>query len=360
MSAVRPIMIAAGGTGGHVYPALAVAAALRAAGVPVVWMGTQAGLEARVVPAAGLEIEWLRVAGLRGKGWAARVRAPFSLARAGLQALAILRRRRPRALLGMGGFAAGPGGLMARLIGCPLVVHEQNAVAGVTNRILARLARRVLEAVPGTFPAACRATAVGNPVRAEISAIAPPEERLAGRTGALRLLVLGGSQGARTLNERLPRQLGRLPAARRPTVRHVAGPRHVDAARAAYADAGVEASVEDYVEDMAAAWAWADAVVARAGAMTVAEIEAVGIAALLVPFPHAVDDHQTANARPLVDAGAAALLQEAELDDARLLAGLEDLLTERSALSERGRRARSLARPAAADETARILLEVAR
>lgn len=360
MSAAAPVLIAAGGTGGHVFPALAVAEALQAAAVPVVWLGTRAGIEARVVPAAGIEIEWLAVGGLRGKGWRTRLAAPAVLARACWQAAAVLRRRRPRALLGMGGFAAGPGGLVARLAGCPLVVHEQNAVAGLTNRVLARLARRVLEAVPGTFPARLGARHTGNPVRAAIAVLPPPATRLEGRDGPPRLLVLGGSQGARALNEHLPRALARVADGARPVVRHQCGARHLDAARDAYAAAGVDASVEAFIDDMAAAYAWADLVVSRAGAMTVAEIAAAGVAALLVPFPHAVDDHQTVNARWLADAGAAVIVPEAGLDEARLARELEALLASRTTLAAHARRARALARPDAADAVARAVLEVAR
>lgn len=355
-----PVLIAAGGTGGHVYPALAVARVLRARDVPVVWLGTHAGLEARVVPATDIPIEWLSIGGLRGKGWRTRLAAPFVLARACLQAACILRRYRPRALLGMGGFVAGPGGLMARVLRCPLVVHEQNAAAGLTNRVLARLAERVLEAVPGTFPPARRAQATGNPVRPEIAALPPPDERFAGRTGPLRLLVLGGSQGARWLNERLPQAVGELASARRPAIVHVAGPRNVDAARAAYRAAGIEARVEPYIDDMASELAAADAVVARAGAMTVAELAAVGVAALLVPFPYAVDDHQTRNARWLAEAGAAVVVQERDLDAERLRTELAGLLTDRDDLLRRARSARALARPDAADAVADAVLEVAR
>ena len=353
-----PVMIAAGGTGGHVYPALAVAAALRERDVPVVWMGTRAGLEARVVPAAGIPLEWLSVGGLRGKGWRTRLLAPLVLARACLQAAGILRRHRPRALLGMGGFAAGPGGLMARLLGCPLVIHEQNAVAGLTNRVLARVATRVLEAVPGTFPAGRGATATGNPVRADISALPSPDERFAARQGPLHILVLGGSQGARWLNERLPAALARLDSARRPRVTHVAGPRNLDAARADYARAGVEATVVPYIEDMASALADADAVIARAGAMTVAEIAAAGVGALFVPFPHAVDDHQTANASYLTVAHAGWLLPERELSADRLAERLAGL--SRDQLMAMAGRARALGRNSAAVAVAQACLEVAR
>ncbi len=355
-----PIAIAAGGTGGHVYPALAVAQELRDREVPVVWLGTATGLEARVVPAAGIEFETLRVGGLRGKGWATRLRAPFALARACHEARALLRHHRPRALLGMGGFAAGPAGLMARTVRCPLVVHEQNAVPGLTNRVLARLAQRVLEAMPGTFPARIGARDTGNPVRAEIAALPSPETRFAERTGALHLLVLGGSQGARWLNERLPQALARLPGEQRPTVTHVAGPRHSESVRAAYEVTGVAATVAPYIEDMAGALGRADAVIARAGAMTVAELAAAGVASLLVPFPHAVDDHQMRNGEWLANAGAATLVPERELDDQRLERELAELLRDRAGLLERARRARALARPDAARAVADRLLEVAR
>lgn len=355
-----PVMIAAGGTGGHVYPALAVAAVLRGWDIPVVWLGTRAGLEADVVPAAGIELDYLEIGGLRGKGWRTRLAAPLQLLRAAWQASRVLGRRRPRALLGMGGFAAGPGGLVARLRGCPLVIHEQNAVAGLTNRVLARLAHRVLEAIPNTFGPHARARATGNPVRAEIAALPPPSERFAERSGPLRVLVLGGSQGARWLNEQLPAALGRLPAAEQPVIRHAAGRRNLDAARAAYAEAGVEARVEPYIDDMADALGWADAVIARAGAMTVAEIATVGVGALFVPFPHAVDDHQTRNAEWLVAAGAARVLPESEADPARLAQELGQLLSDRAALADRAQRARALAQPDAAETVARTLLEVAR
>lgn len=356
----RPILIAAGGTGGHVFPALAVADVLRERSVTVVWMGTRAGLEARAVPAAGIDIEWLEIGGLRGKGWLTRLKAPFVLSHACWQAWQILRRHRPRALLGMGGFVAGPGGLMAWLLRCPLVIHEQNAVAGLTNRLLARLAARVLEAVPGTFPARLGARHVGNPVRAAIAALPDPRRRFAQRTGPPRVLVLGGSQGALALNERLPAALAALPADKRPRVRHQCGERHLERARAAYADAGIEAEVSAFIDDMAEAYGWADLVIGRAGAMSVAELAAAGVGALLVPYPHAVDDHQRVNARWLEQAGAAVVIPEAELDHARLVRELDALLVDREALAERAVRARALARPEAAREVSTAVLEVAR
>ena len=360
MTARGPVMIAAGGTGGHVYPALAVAEVLRAASVPVVWLGTRSGLEARVVAAAGIEMEWLAVGGVRGKGWRTRLRAPLTLARACGQAWRVLRRRRPRALLGMGGFAAGPAGLVARLAGCPLIIHEQNAVAGLTNRVLARCAQRVLQAMPASFPAAVDAHTVGNPVRAAIAELAEPSQRFRQRSGPLRLLVLGGSQGAATLNRRLPQALAALPLDRRPEVWHQCGQRHLDDARAAYADTDLAVTVAPFIEDMAGAYAWADAVVGRAGAMTVWELAAAGLGALLVPFPHAVDQHQRRNAEWLAQAGAAEILDEATADEQRLYAALAALLSDRGALLERAQQARALARPEAARAVADTIEEVAR
>jgi UDP-N-acetylglucosamine--N-acetylmuramyl-(pentapeptide) pyrophosphoryl-undecaprenol N-acetylglucosamine transferase len=311
----------AGGTGGHVYPALAVAHELRARGHEVVWMGTPDSFEARVVPPHGIPMEFVRVSGLRGKGLIKLFLAPLLIARALLDAWAVLRRRKPDAALGMGGFAAGPGGLVAALWGVPLVIHEQNAAAGLTNRWLARIAQRVLEAFPGTF---ARAETVGNPVRASILALPAPAQRFVNRSGALRVLVIGGSQGARALNERVPQALALLPAAERPEVRHQAG-RTLDVAREAYASSKVPASVEGFIEDMAAAYAWADLVICRAGASTIAELASAGCASVLVPFPAAVDDHQTANAQHLVQAGAARLIPERELTAEKLAAALREL-----------------------------------
>ena len=314
-----PVLIMAGGTGGHVYPALAVAKALVARRRPVVWLGTRAGIEARIVPGAGLPIEWIRIGGLRGKGALTWFAAPFRLARAIGEALVIVRRIRPAAVLGMGGFASGPGGFAAWLLRRPLVIHEQNAVAGLTNRLLAKFARVVLEAFPGSFSSLPGVVAVGNPVRPEIANLPAPSARAAARAGPLNLLVLGGSLGALALNRGVPAALAGLSAADRPVVRHQSGELTLDAARDAYRAAGVDATVMPFIEDMAEAYAWADVVVCRAGALTVAELAAAGLAALFVPFPHAVDDHQTANAASLVSAGAAVILPEADLTPRTLL-----------------------------------------
>lgn len=352
------ILIMAGGTGGHVYPALAVAAELSARGAEIVWMGTRAGLEARVVPAAGYPIEWIGVSGLRGKGWSTWLAAPWRLLLALAQALAAVRRTAPQVVLGMGGFASGPGGLAAWLLRRPLVVHEQNAVAGLTNRLLARLARSVLEAFPGSFPANRRTRCVGNPVRADILALPAPAQRLADRTGRARLLVLGGSGGALTINTLVPAALARLDEAQRPEVRHQAG-RTLEAARAAYREQGVDADVTPYIDDMAAAYAWADLVVCRSGALTVAELAAAGLGALLIPYPYAVDDHQRVNGEYLTARGAAELIPQAELDAGRLAARLSELCGDRGQLRRMAAAARGAAWPRATAEIADACLEVA-
>lgn len=360
MSGARPVLIMAGGTGGHVFPALAVAERLRERGTPVAWMGTRRGLEAALVPKAGIPMEWIGVAGLRGKGARRLLEMPLMLGRAIWQAGTILRRLRPRVVLGMGGFVSGPGGLAARSLGIPLVVHEQNAIAGLTNRWLARIADRVLEAFPATFPAARRALTVGNPVRAPIAALPPPAERFAGRAGPPRLLVVGGSQGALALNRLVPRTLALLDESERPEVWHQAGGRLHETALTAYRDAGVTARLMPFIEDMAAAYGWADLVLCRAGALTVAELAAAGIGSILVPFPFAVDDHQTANARFLEQGGAALVRQQTELTAERLAGSLRELCGDRPRLLEMAEAARRLAKIEAAEQVAAACLEQVR
>jgi len=355
----RPVLIMAGGTGGHVFPALAVAEELAASGVPVSWLGTKRGLEARVVPAAGYPLETLRVSGVRGKGMVRKLLAPFMLVIALLQALSIQVRLRPRAVLGMGGFASGPGGVVAWLLRRPLLIHEQNSVAGLTNKWLAPLARTVMEAFPGSLPASRRALHTGNPVRAGITRMQPPGERLAGRSGALRLLVVGGSLGAQALNETVPAAIARLAETAAFEIYHQSGCAGVESVRQAYTALGVEARAEAFIEDMASAYAWADVVVCRAGALTVAELAVVGVAAVLVPYPHATDDHQTGNARFLADAGAAILLPQPELTAERLASLLADFSSQRSMLLEMACRARELAMPDAARRVASYCLRAA-
>jgi UDP-N-acetylglucosamine--N-acetylmuramyl-(pentapeptide) pyrophosphoryl-undecaprenol N-acetylglucosamine transferase len=305
-------------------------------------------------------MEWIGVAGLRGTGAKRLLSAPYMVTKALFQAGAILRRCKPRLVLGMGGFASGPGGLMARCLGIPLVVHEQNARAGMTNRWLATLANRVLQAFPNSFPPARQALLVGNPVRAAIAALAPPAERFAGRGGRARLLIIGGSQGALALNQQVPEALALLEPAERPRVWHQAGGKMQASAAAAYEQAGVEARLEPFIEDMAAAYGWADLVLCRAGALTVAELAAAGVGAVLVPYPYAVDDHQTANGRFLEQGGAALLVQQANLTAASLAELLRTLLGDRDRLLEMAEAGRLLARVDAAERVAGLCLEQAR
>lgn len=357
----KPVMIMAGGTGGHVYPALAVADYLRDQGVPLFWLGTRRGLEYSVVPARDIRLFTIRVSGLRGKGVARWLLAPLNLGIALAQALSILRRCRPGAVLGMGGFASGPGGLAAWLLRIPLFIHEQNAIAGLTNRLLSHLAVRVMQAFPGTFNGA-RVTTTGNPVRRDILAVPPPAQRPARSADQpLRLLVLGGSLGARVLNETVPAALAQLPPDAAVTIRHQSGRAHLDATRAVYRDLHLdEGGVVPYIDDMASAYAWADLVLCRAGALTLSEICSVGLAAILVPYPHAVDDHQTANARRVVEAAAAVLLPQPQLNAAALAALLAEFAGDRRRLLDMAEKSRSFGRPDATAEVAQPCLEVAR
>lgn len=375
MTANRVLMIMAGGTGGHVYPALAVADALRARGWNVFWLGTRNGLEARVVPAAGIDMVWVSMGGLRGKGLLQKVFLPAMLLLAFWQSLRAILQRRPDVVLGMGGYTAFPGGMMASFLNKPLVIHEQNSVGGLTNRVLACLADRVLTAFPKVFthpndkPIPCRRAAtewVGNPVRNDIVALAAERraetaamaaDARASRSGPLRLLVVGGSLGAQALNELVPRALALLPPQTRPQVVHQSGRQNLDALRANYAAAGVEAEVRDFIEDMAAAYRDCDFAICRAGAMTVAELACAGLPAVLVPFPFAVDDHQTGNAEFLAEADAAWLIQQRDLSAEKLADLIRRL--DRAALSAMSDRARALAKPDATRQVADICEELA-
>lgn len=348
-------MIMAGGTGGHVFPALAVADHLRALGWRVVWLGARTGMEATLVPKHGYEMAWVRFSGLRGKGLVAKLLLPLNLLVAFWQALRALRALRPDVVLGMGGYIAFPGGMMAALLGRPLAIHEQNSIAGLSNRVLAGVADHVLVA----FPDALRnATFVGNPVREAIARVAPPAERFAGRDGPLRILVVGGSLGAAALNDIVPNALAQLPAEARPVVTHQSGAKHVDALRANYARAGVDANAVAFIDDMARAYADADLVICRAGATTVAELAAAGVAAILVPFPFAVDDHQTTNARYLADAGAGVLVQQRDLTPDALAGLLRELSREQ--LLAKATKARALGKPDATRAVAEACMELAR
>jgi len=363
---VTRIMIMAGGTGGHVFPALAVAQELQSRGVEVVWIGTRRGIEAKVVPAAGIPMEWVSVSGLRGKGVVSWLLAPFKLISALFQSFVIIMRCRPMAVLGMGGFVAGPGGLMSWLLHRPLVIHEQNAIAGLTNRLLARVATKTMQAFPQALQEKSNPQLVGNPVREEIAALPSPVERFEKRSGALRLLVLGGSLGAQSLNRVVPATMKAIAEAQRPEIWHQAGERLIDEARDCYRDAAVEARIEPFIDDMAEAYGWADLVLCRAGALTISELSAAGVAALLVPYPYAVDDHQAHNAAFLVDGEAALMIRQNELS-AEQLASLwqgfyqqhDDNAGVRAHLLEMAINGRSLAKPDAVKQVADICMEVA-
>ncbi|MDN6179580.1 MAG: undecaprenyldiphospho-muramoylpentapeptide beta-N-acetylglucosaminyltransferase [Halomonas subglaciescola] len=316
----------AGGTGGHVIPALSLARALEAQGVVVEWLGSPRGIENRLVPEAGFPLHQIRVSGLRGNGLAGWLKAPLNLSLAVSQARRIVRRFKPQVVVGLGGFASGPGGLAAKLCGVPLVIHEQNAVAGLTNRVLSRLAQRTYAAFPQAFGE--RAWVIGNPVRADIATLGETLRSAAEmHRRHLRLLVVGGSLGAVALNERLAPALAQLPAPQRPEVWHQAGRARDGATREHYSREGVDARVSAFIDDMAEAYAWADLVVCRAGALTVAELAAAAKPALFVPFPHAVDDHQTLNAQVLVKAGAARCMRQSALTQTNLVAALGELLS---------------------------------
>jgi UDP-N-acetylglucosamine--N-acetylmuramyl-(pentapeptide) pyrophosphoryl-undecaprenol N-acetylglucosamine transferase len=349
----RTLLIMAGGTGGHIFPGLAVAEEARAAGWQVVWMGARGGMEERLVPRHGIPTAWIRARAARGKGVLQKLLLPMNLLYSFWESARHIRGLRPDVVLGMGGYVAFPGGMMASLLGRPLALHEQNAIAGLANRVLAGVADKVMVAFPGALKGA---EWTGNPVRSEITQVAPPEQRFAGRSGPLRVLVVGGSLGAQALNEAVPRALALLE--KRPRVVHQSGEKHLDALRAHYAAAGVEGELVAFVDDMARRYAEADLVICRAGAVTVAELSAAGMASVLVPFPHAVDDHQSANARFLAERGAAILLPQGELTPQRLAELLGRL--DRPALLGMARKARELGKPDAARSVARRCMEIAR
>jgi len=348
-------MIMAGGTGGHVFPALAVADHLRAQGWRVVWLGAKTGMEATLVPKHGYDIAWVRFSGLRGKGFARSLALPLTLLVAFWQSARAILAERPDVVLGMGGYISFPGGMMASLLKRPLAIHEQNSIPGLANKVLARLADRVLQAFPGALRGA---QICGNPVRAEITALAAPHARFGTRAGRLKLLVLGGSLGAQALNESVPQALSLLPEETRPEVTHQAGAKHIEALRAGYAAAGVRVEALAFIDDMAWRYGEADVVICRAGALTVSELACAGVASILVPFPHAVDDHQSANAKFLSAQGAAILLPQAELSPRRLAELLRGLTRER--LLEMAEKARALGKPEATEAVARACMELAR
>jgi UDP-N-acetylglucosamine--N-acetylmuramyl-(pentapeptide) pyrophosphoryl-undecaprenol N-acetylglucosamine transferase len=350
-------MIMAGGTGGHIYPAISVADHLRAQGWKIVWLGSQAGMEARIVPPKGYAMAWIRFSGLRGKGLLRTLMLPFNLLIACAQSARAIFAHRPDVVLGMGGYVAFPGGLMASLLRRPLVIHEQNSVAGLTNRVLARLANRVATAFPNSFKNNKLALWVGNPTRADISAVDAPAVRYRARKGALNVMVLGGSLGAAILNTTLPKALASIPPTQRPHVIHQSGAAHIDGLRAAYAAASVDVETAPFIEDMAAHYAAVDLVICRAGASTVTELAAAGVASILVPLPWAVDDHQTGNARFLADRGAAILVPQAEFTPEKLTQLLQSLTRDK--LLEMACAARLAAKPDATRVVGDICRELA-
>jgi len=351
------VLIMAGGTGGHIFPGLAVADSLGTRGINVRWLGARGGMECEKVPAAGIPLDVVDISGLRGKGISRWVLMPWKLLRAVAQAFSILGRHRPACAISFGGYAAGPGGLAARLRGIPLLVHEQNRIPGMTNKVLARLAGKVLQAFPATWADTLKPETCGNPVRRSVASLANPALRLAGRTGPVRVLVTGGSQGARALNRTVPAALSLLRSGLAVDVLHQAGKGSAEETAESYRVAGLAAEVSEFIQDMAGAYGWADIVICRAGALTVSELAAAGVASILVPFPHAVDDHQTRNGEFLVEVGAALLMAEADLSAAVLAAALEPLISDREKLVEMAEKARSVSVSDAADRVADLCLE---
>jgi UDP-N-acetylglucosamine--N-acetylmuramyl-(pentapeptide) pyrophosphoryl-undecaprenol N-acetylglucosamine transferase len=350
---MKTILIMAGGTGGHIFPGLAVAEQMRAAGWDVVWMGARGGMEERLVPKHGYRAAWIRAKAARGKGIVQKLLLPANLLYSFWESARHIRKLRPNVVLGLGGYVAFPGGMMASLWNRPLALHEQNAIPGLANKVLAQISDKVMAGFPQALKGA---EWTGNPVRADIAAIPSPEGRFAGRQGPLKILVVGGSLGAQALNEAMPKALALLD--NRPTVVHQSGEKHLDALKKHYKEAGVQGELLAFIDDMARRYAEADLVICRAGAVTIAELSAGGMASLLVPFPHAVDDHQTANARFLAERGAALLLQQRELSPQTLAQMIQGL--DRTRLLDMARKARALGKPDAARIVAERCMSIAR
>jgi len=350
-------MIMAGGTGGHIFPALAVADHLRAQGWSVVWLGVRGGMEERIIPPRGYTMAWVRFSGVRRRGLLAIALLPLNLLVAFWQGARAIFAHRPDIVLGMGGYVSFPGAMMASFFNRPLLIHEQNSVAGLANRVLAKLADRVMTTFPGAFGEATAVIWTGNPVREEIVAMAPPENRYAARAGQLRVLVMGGSQGAQVLNTVVPDALALIAAESRPRVLHQAGAAHQETVLARYQERGVAVEVVRFIDDIAARYAETDLIVCRAGATTIAEIAAAGIASVLVPYPHAVDDHQTINARFLAERRAALLIPQGELTAQRLADAISGLTRER--LLAMAQAARAAGKPEATRAVAQVCVELA-
>ena len=356
---VKKVLVTAGGTGGHVFPALAAARLFQEQGVEVLWIGTRQGIEADIVPKNSINIEYLDIAGVRGQGLARLIWAPLKIVKAVTQVIKIVRRYQPDLVLGMGGFVTGPTGVGVWLCGRPVFIHEQNAIAGFTNKVLARLARKVFQAFPGAFAAGPNVETTGNPVRKEIAQLASPSQRYDEREGPVRILILGGSQGAVALNQLVPKALAQLQAELPFLVRHQCGAKNIEAAHGCYQQAGVDAEVVPFIDDMASAYAWADVVVCRSGALTVSEVAAAGVASILIPYPFAVDDHQTKNGQYLSAAGAAVLVQQSELNEADLAQLLKEKLGSRDELKRMAEKARALAMTHATEKLVQRCMEVA-
>ena len=350
-------MIMAGGTGGHIFPALAVAEQLRAHGWNIVWLGSRAGMEATLVPPRGHRMVWISMSGVRRNGVLRLLALPLRLMIACWQSARAIFAHRPDVVLGMGGYVSFPGGVMAALLQRPLAIHEQNAVAGLANRVLARLAARVLTGFPDTFGKRIKAIYTGNPVRAEIAALSAAEARYGARSGPLRLTVIGGSLGAQALNETVPQAIALLAVTERPQVSHQTGRLQCTEVQAAYARLNISAEVCAFIDDMVTCYAQSDLVICRAGASTIAELAAAGVASILVPYPHAVDDHQTRNARFLTERGAALLLPQHELTAERLAQLLRGYTRE--ALCAMAQRAREIGKPEATRSVAQACMELA-
>lgn len=340
------ILLMAGGTGGHIFPALSVAERLVEQGYEIHWVGSEASMEQRLVPEAGYELHTLAVVGLRQQGLWRLVKAPITLCKALIQGLQLLRQLRPKYVIGFGGFASGPCGVAAKLLGVPLAIHEQNAIVGLTNRLLSQVANVKMQAFEGAIAGA---VTVGNPVRRSLCQLPPPAQRFFARQGPVRILVLGGSLGALFINQTLPKALATFKDHQPFAIHHQCGAKHLDATQALYQQHYPHARVEAFIEDMSQAFAWADLVICRAGALTVAEIAVVGIYALFIPYPHAVDNHQTHNAKALVAVGGAEIIQQAQLKQETLAEWLRQWVDARSELLEKANKAQQLALPQAAE-----------
>ncbi len=340
----KVVLIMAGGTGGHIFPGLSLAKEMLARGYRVVWLGTENGMESTLVPRENIEIYYIPVKGVRGKGLKSLFMAPWNILSSIASAARIIREVKPSVVVGLGGFVAGPGGVAAKLKGKSLVIHEQNAIAGSTNKLLAKIADKVLTAFPSVLN---RGECIGNPVRKEIENIAEPESRIKARDSRIRLLVVGGSRGALAVNELVPGAIASIGNLDQLDIWHQAGAGKDDGAKALYEAGGISARVDAFIDDMAEAFAWADVVVCRSGALTVSELAAAGLGSILIPFPYAIDDHQTANANYLASQGAAYVRQQSELTSEKLAELLKSFIFDRTKLLDMASKARALSKPSA-------------